>query len=142
MPPIVVNVDQWPVVQAVWDGEQSDDDIDAYIRDTLDCYKRREPFITITWMKKYSATTEHRRRIADMMKHTEGDVKTFSVCSAIIAPSAGFRFVLSTVLLLKPMATPYKVCSSFAEALPFVREHARLRKMTLPSQLKPMVVDG
>ncbi len=139
MPPIVVNIDQWPVVQAVWDGEQSDADIDAYIRDTLACYARRQPFVTITWMKKYSATSEHRRRIAELMKQTEGEVKNFSVCSAIIAPSAGFRFVLSTVLLLKPMATPYKVCASFQEALPFVREHARNRKLALPPLLKPLV---
>lgn len=138
MAAIVVDTRQWPVVQAVWDGEQTDADVDNYIQEILRIYARREPFVTITWMKKYSASSENRKRITGLMHESEADVRRYSVCSAIIAPSAGFRFVMSTVLLVKRMVTPYRVCATFAEATSFCKEEAYKRKLTLPPEILPL----
>jgi hypothetical protein len=90
---IVVDTAQWPIVQTVWDGEQT----------------------------------------------VEADVRKFSICSALIAPSTAFRFVLSTVFLVKKMDTPYHVCATFDEAMSFCRNEALKRKVTLPRNVIPLV---
>jgi hypothetical protein len=136
---IVVDTAQWPIVQTVWDGEQTVEDVNRYIDDVKRIYARRDPFCTITFMKKYKASPEIRKRISEMMAHTEGDVKKFAICSAMITPSTAFRFVLSTVFLVKRMDTPYQVCANFEEALAFCRTEAQKRKVVLPRDVLPLV---
>lgn len=136
---IVVDLAQWPIVQTVWDGEQTVEDVERYTHDVERIYARREPFVTITWMKKYKASPEIRKRISEMMAKTEGDVKQFSICSALIAPSTAFRFILSTVFLVKKMDTPYQVCATFDEAMTFCRNEAQKRKVVLPRTVVPLI---
>ena len=136
---IRVDKSSWPVVQTVWDGEQTLGDVDAYIDDVLAIYARRELFVTVTWLKKYSTTPEVRRRISELMERSKDEVKKFSICSAMIAPSTGFRFVLSTILLVKKMDTPYQVCANFDEAMKFCRAEAIKRGLMLPSNIKAAI---
>lgn len=136
---ILVDVGQWPVVQTVWDGDQTADDIARYTSQVLELYARRQPFVTVTWMKRYKASPEVRRGIAELMRKTQADVKQFSVGSALICSSSAFRFALSTVFLLKRPDTPYAVCATFEEAERFCREQARLRRLVLPNRIIPLV---
>lgn len=135
---ILVDTQQWPVVQTVWDGEQTIEDVDRYIAQVRAIYQRRQPFVTISLMKQYKASPEIRKKIAELMATTESDVKQYSVCSALVSPSTAFRFVLSTVFLFKRMDTPYQVCATFDEALEFCRAEARKRKLALPAKVIPL----
>jgi hypothetical protein len=72
------------------------------------------------------------------MTHSQEQVKRFSVCSALISSSTGFRFMLSTVLLLKRMDTPYSVFATFDEALRFCRSEATKKKLVLPPEVTPI----
>ena len=49
-----------------------------------------------------------------------------------VSQSLGFRFLLSSIFLVKPMPCPYQVCSSFDEALTWVRDIAARRSLALP----------
>jgi len=136
---ILVDIAQWPVVQTVWDGETTVADVEKYIVQLDDIFGRKEPFLTITWMKKYSTSSEVRKKISELMnRHSEG-AKKYSVCSALIAPSTAFRFVLSTVFLIKKMDTPYQVCANFDEALKFARTEAGKRNLRLPFKVMPIL---
>ena len=138
MSSIVVDSAQWPVLRVAWDGEQTDADIDAYFRETLRALERKERYVTITWMRKYKNTREHQKRIAAFIAETEAATKQYNQAAAIITRSLAFRFVLSTVLLIKPIPVPYRVCATFAEGVEFVREKSGL---LLPPHLEPLIKD-
>lgn len=138
---ILVDTAQWPIVQTVWDGETTVSDVDKYIEQLDGIFGRKELFLTITWMKKYSTNGEVRKRISDLMvRHAEA-ARQYSVCSALIAPNTAFRFVLSTIFLIKKMDTPYLVCANFDEAMKFARAEADKKKLRLPFKVQPIVTN-
>ena len=55
-----------------------------------------------------------------------------SVGTGIVTQSIGFRFLLSSIFLVKPMVCPYQVCGSFAEAWSFVSGQGRKRDVIIP----------
>jgi hypothetical protein len=138
---IVVDASQWPVLRVLWDGEQTDADIDTYFRETRRCLERRERYVTLTWMKKYKNTRAHQKRIAEFIHETEAATKAYNQAAAIITRSLAFRFVLSTVLLIKPIPVPYRVCATFDEGVEFVRAEAARGGLLLPPYLQPLVAD-
>jgi hypothetical protein len=137
---IIVDSKQWPVVRTLWDGEHSVQDIERYVAEVDAIYRRRQPFVTITWLKSYSTTAEVRKRISDMMTRSQALVKQYSVCSALISNSTGFRFVLSTLFLVKRMDTPYHVCAGLPEAMTFCRREAAKRQLPLPTDVAPLTL--
>ena len=56
--------------------------------------------------------------------------------AALINTSAAFRFVLSAVFLIKPLAVPYQVCGKFADAEAFARKMAPTKHIVLPPRLR------
>src|SRR5438128_2224657 len=141
MSSIVVGSSQWPVLRVVWDGEQTDADIDAYFRETRRALDRKQRYVTLTWMRRYKNTREHQKRIATFMQETEAETKQYNQAAAIITRSLAFRFVLSTVLLIKPIPIPYRVCGTFADGLEFVRGEAEKHGLLLPFDVAPLIAD-
>lgn len=138
---IVVDAGQWPLLRVLWDGEQTDADLDAYFRATRLVFQRRERYVTMTWMRRYHNKREHQQRMAAFMQETDAVTRELNRGVALITSSLSFRFVLSTVFLIKPMPVPYRVCGTFAEAEKFVREIAAKDQIRLPTIIDPLVPD-
>jgi hypothetical protein len=118
---IEILTDQWPVVFIKVDGEQTTADFEAYIAAFNRMYERQEPFSIVTWVKKYSAKTEIVARVGRWFKETEPLIKKYWVSNAMVSPSAGFRFLLSAVYLVKPLPISSRVCATPEEAVAFTR---------------------
>jgi hypothetical protein len=135
---ISVDASAWPVVRVTWDGLQSDAELERYFAETRACLERRQPYVTITWMKNFHNKAEHRQKMAAFMKDTDEANRRYNLAAGIISTSAIFRFALSMVMLIRPIPVPFKVCGSFPEALAFVREKARTLGLLLPLDVPPM----
>jgi hypothetical protein len=117
---------QWPWVFSRFDGEQSIDELEAYIqRMTREVHGRRLPYFGISYMKRYNRDSAQVDRIRRWMKESEEATREHCVATGIISASSGFRFLLGAIFLVQRMPVPYKVCATFDEAVAFVRTKAR-----------------
>jgi hypothetical protein len=132
---IEINVEQWPVCYIKIDGDQSLEDFERYIDAFNRFYHRAEPFSIITWLKSYSVNRDLIARTARWFKETEELSRKYWVSNAMLTKSPGFRFVLSTMFLIKPFTIPSQVCASPAEAIEFTRARWSNRKPGLPESL-------
>jgi hypothetical protein len=130
-------LDQWPIMFTRFDGEQSIAQLESYIRRVDDVHKRRERYVGITFLKRYSRDRPQVERIARWLKDSDQMTREFCIAAGMVNNSVGFRFLLSTVFLIKPMPCPYQVCATFDDAVAFVRRHAAEKGMVLPQARKP-----
>lgn len=121
---VEVNTEHWPMLLVKFDGEQTMDDVDFFIAQMKKAHARRERYASISLMRKYANKREHVQKVARFMKETYDATRELCVCNGIVSQSLGFRFLLSTIFLVKPMPCPYNVCASFDEAMSWVREVA------------------
>jgi hypothetical protein len=121
MSSIEISTDQWPVVFVKVDGEQTIDDFESYIATFNQLYERKEQFSLITYLKKYKAQTELVGRVGRWFKETEPLIQRYWTSNAMVSESAGFRFLLGAVFLIRSPPIAYKVCGAPAEALAFTR---------------------
>jgi hypothetical protein len=119
-----------------FDGEQTLAELDRYIGRYNDVLKAGKPYIGINWMKRHTRNRELARRMGQWMKDTDAVTKELVCGAAIITTSTTFRFLLSSVFLIKPMSCPYTVCASLSEADRFLRPVAALRRLALPTVLR------
>ncbi len=122
------------VVFSKFDGEQTAEEVETYIRRFSAIHARGRPYVGINWMKRYARNRDTTERMGRWMKETEAITRELCVAAAIVA-SPAFRFMLSAVFLVKPMVCPYLVCGSFDEASQCVRDEARRRRLLLPPKL-------
>jgi hypothetical protein len=134
---IDLNLDQWPFVLTKFNGEQSSAELDAYIRRMDQVHARKEPYVGISYLKRYSRERQQVERIARWIKESEPLTRAYCLGVGMINASIGFRFVLSGLFLIKPMPCPYQVCSTFDEAVRFVRQQADQHGLTLPAARRP-----
>jgi hypothetical protein len=134
---IDLRLDQWPYVLTKFDGEQSTAELDAYIKRMDSVHARRERYVGISYLKSYSRDRVHVERIARWIKETEAVTRECCMAAGMINSSTGFRFVLSAIFLIKPMACPYHVTGTFDEAASYVRRIANERGMQLPVAVNP-----
>lgn len=83
-------------------------------------------------MRRYQSNPGHVQKVARWMKQTSDKTRELCVGNGIVSQSLGFRFLLSSIFLVKPMPCPYQVCASFDEAFQWVRERALERGLRLP----------
>jgi hypothetical protein len=130
-------LDQWPFVFTRFDAEQSIEELEAYIRKMDSVHARRDRYVGVTFLKRYSRDRPQLERIARWLKETDQFTREFCVGVGMVNNSVGFRFLLSTIFLIKPMPCPYQVCATFDDAVAFVRRQASDRGMVLPAARKP-----
>jgi len=135
MSSIVLNTEQWPVCFFKLEGEQSYEDYESYIQAFNRFYERKEPFCIISYIKSYRSKPELISRTGRWFKETEPLIKKYWVSNAMLSESAGFRFLLSAVFLIKPLVIPSRVCATSAEAMSFTRGELRQRGV-VPSELR------
>jgi hypothetical protein len=133
---IELDVTQPPLVFTKFDGEQTLDHLERYIADMEAVFARRQPYFSVTWLKRYARSPEQVKRTAKWFKDRELVMRELCLASAIISASAAFRFALSAVFLIKPMNGPYTVCGSFADAMSFGRGELRKRGLRLAETIR------
>jgi hypothetical protein len=125
----------WPLVFTRFEGSQTIEEVDGHFERTASIYVRKQPWVSVAFMNGYGRDPRVLRRIAYWMKKIEEPTRKYCMAAAMIAPSAGFRFVLGAVLLIQPIPCPYMVCGTLDEALAFVRMKAAEHSLKLPSEL-------
>jgi hypothetical protein len=134
---IEVTTSAWPIVLVKFDADQTMADCEVFIRKMEEVHARRQRYASISYMKRYSTDRKQVRRVGEWMKEARKDTADLCIGTGIITVNSAFRFVLSSIFLIKPMACPYKVCASFDEAYRFVEEQSRARGLALPSLVNP-----
>jgi hypothetical protein len=134
MPSIILDSSQWPFCFVQIDGEPTTDDYERYIGEFNRLYERKQPFSVLTFIKRYGTNREIIARTGRWFKETEPLMKQYWVSNAMVAESAGFRFVLSAVFLIKPLSIPSDVCATPEKALAFTRARWQERGLTPPLQ--------
>ncbi len=124
------------IVFSRFDGEQTASDLERYIDKYNAVLAAGKPYIGINWMKRYSRDRDLARRMGQWMKDTDAVTKELVCGAAIITASGAFRFLLSSVFLIKPMSCPYTVCASLEEAARFLHPVAAQRRLVLPPILR------
>src|SRR5262245_3167509 len=109
MSSVRIDTSVWPVVLSVFNGRQTASELEAYIRQMDAIYDRGEPYIGATLMLRFRNDLAQARRLAEWTRARLRVVEKTCRCAAIVAPSAGFRFVFSTFLMLQPLPMPYTV---------------------------------
>jgi hypothetical protein len=132
MASVEVSTEYWPVLLVKFDGEQNMRDVDYFIDQMNAVHARKQPYASISLMRKYSHERGQVQRVAQWMKETAAAPREFCVGTGIVSKSLGFRFLLTSIFLVKPMPCPYQVCSSFDEALAWVRKMADARGLAVP----------
>lgn len=129
---------QWPYVFTRFDGVQTLPELDAYIaRMDAEVHRRKQPYLGVTYLKKYSRDKEVVARMQKWMAETKQLTREHCVAIAMVNSSTGFRFLLSAIFVIQPMPCPYEVCASYADALAFVDGQARKRGLALTTPRPP-----
>jgi len=119
---------QWPYVFTRFDGVQTLADLDAYIaRMEREVHKRKQPYLGVSYLKKYTRDKEVVERMQKWMSATKQFTRDYCVAIAMINSSTGFRFLLSAIFLVQSMPCPYEVCGTYADAIAFVDGQAEKR---------------
>jgi hypothetical protein len=125
-----------PIVLTVFRGKQTDQDVDAYIAAMDAMYARRRRYAGVSLMLQYSAEPRHLRRIAEWTRKTKPLVADLCVGAAMVAPSPGFRFILSSLLVIQPLPVSYQVVGTVDEAGDWIANQLAQTKLTAPSTMR------
>lgn len=126
----------WPVLLNVFNGHQEDAEFDGYIREMDEVYDAGEAFIATSFMIRYRPDMAQLKRLAEFTHSRRDAVKRTCIGTAIVAPSPGFRFVFSTLLMMMPLPIPYVVVSDVDEACAWVERELRERGLMPPRKLR------
>jgi hypothetical protein len=127
-----VVIDHWPLVLVKFDANQTMADCDRFIDAMESIHRRKQPYASISWMRKYNTDREQVQRVAEWMKSSAEDTRKWCIGTGIVTQSLGFRFLLSSIFLVKPLVCPYQVCRSFNEAWQFVSAEGQKRNVIVP----------
>lgn len=134
--PIELDLSQQPVVFTKFDGEQTLEELERYIADMDAVFARKQPYYSVTWLKRYARDPQQIRRTAAWFKDREQVIRQLCIATSMISTSPALRFALSTLFLIRPMYGPYTVCGSFDEALTFGQTEFKKRGLRLPPAIR------
>jgi hypothetical protein len=130
---VEVSTEYWPMLLVKFDGAQTMGDVEYFISEMNAAHARKQPYASISLMRKYTSNPSHVQKVARWMKETADKTRELCVANGIVSQSLGFRFLLSSIFLIKPMPCPYQVCASFDEAMDWVRPLAAKRGLVVPA---------
>jgi hypothetical protein len=129
---VEVTTQHWPLLLVKFDGEQTMRDVDYFLGEMAAAHARKTPYASISLMRKYSSDRGQVQKVAQWMKSTAEETKRWCVGNGIVSQSLGFRFLLTSIFLVKPMPCPYQVCSSWSEAIGWIRQVSAMRGLAVP----------
>jgi hypothetical protein len=134
---VEVITEHFPIVLVKFDAHQTMADCQRFM-DAMDAiHQRKHPYLSVSYMRRYNTDREQVRRVAEWMKANAHLTREYCVATGIVTQSLGFRFLLSSIFLIRPMPCPYQVCATFEEAVGFVRAQAHKRGMMVPTVPNP-----
>lgn len=136
MPAIRIDQSCPPIVLTVFNGKQTEHEVRRYIREMNAMYARGVPYVGISLMLDYAPDRGHLRRIADWARETEDITRKLCLCNAMVARSVGFRFLLSSFLMIHSLPIRYTVVSNVEEAADWVTRELATTGRTPPPTLR------
>ena len=135
MRPMRVDDRRFPLVYAIMDGKQTDEDLEYYLGQ-LDALNRRgEPFALVTKISDYAPVLDHARRFGQWSKDNEETTAKYCVGASAVIPSDLIRFMFSAFYLVAKVRFPFVVCKTVEEAEAFCE--ARLAEHGLVAAPEP-----
>jgi hypothetical protein len=128
--PIRVDDRSWPVVVSTFDGQQTDEDVESYMRRIDEVHARRQPFVMLSLMKKYSNNLAHLKRLGEWSKASSRADMEYCKGSAIVLPSSAARFLISSFFLFVVPPFPMVSFDDSPAALAWLKR--RLAEVGLP----------
>jgi hypothetical protein len=129
---IIGDLSRWPLVFARWDGDQTVDDVERHIARMEEIHRRKQPWVSLNYMKQYSRDPAVIRRVARWMRETGPMTRRYCAGVALVSPSGGFRFFLSSVFLISPLPCPHDVFGNYDDALSYLRNKLSDVGVSLP----------
>ena len=133
---IELDLSQQPVVFTKFDGDQTLEELERYFADMDAVFARRQPYYSVTWLKRYARDPQQIRRTATWFKDRAQVISETCIATTLISTSAALRFALSTLFLIRPMHGPYTVCATFEEAMTFGQAEFRKRGLRLSPTIR------
>lgn len=125
-----------PIVLTVFRGKQTDRDVEEYITAMDAMYARGRRYVGVSFMLQYAPERRHLGRIAEWTRATKPQVKELCVGAAMVAPSATFRFLLSSFLMIQPLPVAYQVVGEVDEAADWVAGQLVGGRLEVPRNLR------
>ena len=134
---ITLVTSEWPVCFVRIEGEQTLAEYEQHVAEFNRLYERKQPFAIVTRILSYRSNREIIARTGRWFKETEPLIQKYWVSNAMVSESTGFRFLLSSVFLIKTLPIPYAVTATVDEALRFTRGKWQARGLpSLPDSLR------
>lgn len=118
------------VMLTIFDGEQTADDVDRYLEKLDELHARDRTYLGVSLMLRYAAPRDQMMRIGRYIADNEETVARSCAGTAIITPHVGFRFLLSSLFMIRRMPNPYTVVSDPDAAFAWVRERGHGELLT------------
>jgi hypothetical protein len=118
-----VVMDHWPVVLHVSEGNPTDAQLDAYIAEATRILEQGEPHAVVmdaSGLKHVSPYSRARKKT--WLVENEGLLRRNCVATAVVLKSPLLRFIATTVMLVRPFPTPYRVFDNVDEAIAWARK--------------------
>ena len=122
-----------PVVRVTMEGELTDAQFAAYLADLDRNLRRREYTVVVLDALKAESTPARQRRMqAEWMKTNEGLLRRYTLGTVMMLGSPVMRGVLTAILWIQPIPTPYAVVGSLEEAAEKAEEMLAAKGLPMP----------
>jgi hypothetical protein len=131
-----IDTSHWPIVLTIFNGQQTEAEVDAYIAQMDAIYDRHEPFIGASFMLRYRSDLKQLRRIAEWTRKRADVVERHCQALVIVAPSAAFRFIFSSFLMIQPVSMPYTIVADTDAAADWLERELANAPVRLPARAR------
>jgi hypothetical protein len=135
----------WPVVAMMFDGKQTDEDIEHFIRKMDEVHRRCEPFLVLTLLRARAAdlaNIAHVKRVGAWAKASSEHTNRYCQGSAIVAPSSSARFLISSFFLVFVPSYPMVAFEDTPAAVAWIRRRLTETGMPVPPTLASLEGPG
>ncbi len=123
---------KWPLVQIVFQGDQTDEDIERLSGLLEGVHERDERFLVLVRLQKGAMNFNHAKQLGKIAIRMNPHAKEFCAGVALVIHVETLRFIVSTFLLAAPTPFPFKSFVNESSAIKFLTECARDADLELP----------
>jgi hypothetical protein len=116
-----VDDSRWPLVVCTSLGEQTDEELEAYLADCDALLRRRKPYGTIIDARRsIPVGPKRRKRVVEWLSRNDALLRAYLVASGMVMSTPLQRGGLRAILWMRPLPFPYCVETSMEAARRFV----------------------
>jgi hypothetical protein len=132
-----VDDSRWPLVVCTAVGEQTGEDLEAFLSHSEGLLRRREPHGTIFDARRLVPWgPKLRKRVVQWLVRNDAMLRTYVVASGIVMSTPLQRGALRAITWMRPLPFPYCTESSLEAARHFVCSRLAQRGCVLPAPLE------